>query len=144
MGDIVVQRTRCTADSIFGMMFFDGFTCFTLEPLVSAGETTVIPAGRYQVISDTTGIEVMNVNKFYKIPRVIWSTNEIRIHIGNTLKDTKGCLLVGTVADVKNDQILHSTAAYTLFNPKFQAAIAKGNVYIRYFPVPSPVSGRLA
>lgn len=53
----------------------------------------------------------------------------IRIHIGNTLRDTRGCILIGT--DFSQDGILNSRAAYIEFM-KFASRINKIIFYGSY------------
>lgn len=53
----------------------------------------------------------------------------IRIHIGNTVKDTRGCILIGT--DFSQDGIVNSRAAYIEFM-KFASRINKIVVYGSY------------
>lgn len=53
----------------------------------------------------------------------------IRIHIGNTVKDTRGCVLIGT--EISQDGIINSRAAYVGFM-KFASKINKIVVYESY------------
>lgn len=53
----------------------------------------------------------------------------IRIHIGNTVRDTRGCVLIGT--DFSQDGIVNSRAAYIEFM-KFASRINKIVVYEPY------------
>lgn len=104
--DIIVRRFVSDRDSTLSEIRVDDrFICFGLEDEHRAdkipGETR-IPQGRYQVRLRTFGgfhkryqnifpgfhkgmLEVMDVPGF----------TDILIHIGNTDKDTAGCLLVG-------------------------------------------------
>ena len=88
-------RKTFTDQSTIGELSVDGaFECFTLEdpvrPVKIKGETA-IPAGTYEVA-------VTFSNKFQKfLPLLLNVPNfeGIRIHTGNTPKDTLGCILVG-------------------------------------------------
>ena len=71
--------------------------CHTLEPRWRSPEAkkvrgrTAIPAGRYPVV-------ITRSPKFKQwLPLLLHVPNfeAIRIHAGNTVKDTKGCILVG-------------------------------------------------
>lgn len=53
----------------------------------------------------------------------------IRIHIGNTVKDTRGCILIGT--DFSHDGIVNSRSAYVEFM-KLASRINKIVVYEPY------------
>ena len=101
------------------------FLCFTLEDTYReekiAGETR-IPAGKYKIKLRTYGshhnrykvkfpefhvgmLEIMNVPDF----------TDILIHIGNKIKDTEGCLIVGSMSatNIFNEGMLgDSTSAY--------------------------------
>jgi len=90
-----VVREEFTKNSTIGSLYIDGtFFCYTLEDVVRAekiyGETA-IPYGEYRVILSYS-------NRFKKIlPEVLNVPNYsgVRIHAGNTKKDTHGCPLVG-------------------------------------------------
>jgi hypothetical protein len=98
------------------------FVCFVLEDGFRAEKVkaeTRIPPGVYKVEKRTVGgfyeqykarfkhpfsVQVMNVPNF----------ENILIHIGNTIYDTAGCLLVGLgVAYNGNFEVNQSTAAYS-------------------------------
>jgi hypothetical protein len=50
----------------------------------------------------------------------------ILIHIGNTDKDTAGCILVGQQANAESNMISQSTAAYKEFYPLIADALEMG------------------
>ncbi len=88
-------RKVFTDQSTIGELFVNGaFECFTLEDKVrpvKIKRETAIPAGTYEVA-------VTFSNKFQKfLPLLLDVPNfdGIRIHTGNTAKDTLGCILVG-------------------------------------------------
>lgn len=92
--------------------------CFTLEhPWVDAdgnglGDRNVsrVPAGTYRCTRDMHGKS--DPKKAYEV----WELNavpgrsEVHIHIGNSVKDTLGCILVGEV--VNADRLEHSRDAF--------------------------------
>lgn len=139
--ELLVNRTTRTAQSTISQFSIVGgtFKCFSLEPtdrgLTSemplgeilakkvAGETAM-PTGRYEMdwyYSPDHGIwlpRILNVPGF----------EDDEIHIGNTAKDTRGCLVLGTEA--ASDDVLNSKVAINEFYPLFKAAIAKEKVFI--------------
>ena len=90
-----VIREPSTAAATPGLLLIDGvFVCWTLEDVVREvkipGETA-IPAGRYDVRLSLS-------QRFQKVlPEVLAvpGFTGIRIHAGNTVEDTSGCVLVG-------------------------------------------------
>lgn len=83
------------------------FFCHTLEDIVRpAGEAkvpgeTAIPAGQYQVELTVSGAAVRGrlwtPNHDFKLPQIlnVPGFEGVRIHAGNTDRDTEGCVLVG-------------------------------------------------
>lgn len=104
----LVRYTR-TETAVLGSLYLNGaFICYTLENAAKA-----IPCGMYTVQNSKS-------TKFKReLPLVYNSTTVkasrgIRIHRGNTFKDSQGCVLVGMGRDVKQDFITDSTLAETM------------------------------
>jgi len=94
---ITIKRTFKGSDYTIGKMYLDGhYLCDTLEDTVRPEGTkiagqTAIPAGTYKCKKTWSPRfkkvlpEILNVPNF----------SGVRIHTGNTAKDTEGCILVG-------------------------------------------------
>lgn len=84
----LIRETR-TGNAILGRLYYNGgFICWTLE---NAGKA--IPAGLYSIknsISPKFKRELPLVHNA-KVP----ASRGIRIHVGNSVKDSSGCVLVG-------------------------------------------------
>lgn len=84
---LIRLRSNSKLDSIQGELFVNGlFFCHTIERF-----TTRIPTGRYPLI-------VSYSPRFKCMLPLVSSVKGrigIRIHSGNTSKDSKGCILVG-------------------------------------------------
>lgn len=96
--EIRVVRIASKDTYVIGKLFINGvFFCHTLEPSVSASRPKgCIPVGSYR-------LEVTWSPKFKTdLPLLLGVPNfeGIRIHSGNTYKDTEGCLLVGDNLEV--------------------------------------------
>ena len=110
--EIVLQRLVATPNATVGELFINGeHECFTLEDMVRpdgikiAGETA-IPAGRYKVALTWS----RRFNQVMPLLLNVAGFVGIRIHWGNTAKDTDGCILVGT--DRSLNAVVHSRVAY--------------------------------
>lgn len=141
--NLLVQRYKSTPNATLGKLFIDGvFECYTLEDEFRAvkvrGETR-IPAGRYKLALRTEGETHSKYSQRFpdihkgmlhvtNVPGFQW----ILIHIGNTEKDTDGCLLVGEGRNEEQMTLERSTVAYRKMYPKVASAITMGDVYITY------------
>jgi hypothetical protein len=117
-----------------GKLFLNGqFECYTVEDtdrrLESAGcsakvyAKTCIPRGVYDVTISMSNrfkrflIEVLDVTCF----------KGIRIHSGNSSKDTEGCIIVGaTNTKDDDDWVGGSRVAYEALHKKVKEALSKG------------------
>lgn len=126
--NLKVIRKEFTDKSTIGELFVDGkFECYTLEDKVrpiKIKHQTAIPAGIYEVI-------INNSERFHRqMPLLLNVPNfdGIRIHSGNTDKDTSGCILVGQTKS--KDFIGNSRYTFTNLFAKMQAAIKNERIFI--------------
>ena len=139
--------------STLGALFIDNeFECYTLEDAyrdVKVKHETRIPSGTYDILLRNEG----GMNERYKNHvsnkirsmhnGMLWLQNVpnfkyIYIHIGNYIKDTSGCILVGKGYDTlyANSNITHSTDAYIPLYRKVTTAMYNGeDVKIRILDV---------
>ena len=127
---VEVKRFEFATNYTVGKLYIDGdYICYVLEDAVRQVEgqpvsqwkiqdETAIPRGTYKMIMSMS-------NRFKKVlPELldVPGFSGIRIHTGNSDKNTSGCLLLGTNrAGV--DWISGSTAAFILFMNKIKWAI---------------------
>jgi hypothetical protein len=124
--ELRVVRHYYAPDCTIGRMLVDGqFECYTLEDGIRtnkvAGETA-IPEGRYPV-------KITYSNAFRReLPLVegVRNFTGIRIHSGNSKKDTLGCILVGQSWTPGADVIGASVRAMQALLPKIRAALGAG------------------
>lgn len=94
--EIKIAREAAQANAVFGVLSLDGAPwCFTLER-----EDVMIPVGRYRIALTASGrAERMELWSPFppSLPEILAVPDRtgIRIHSGNTIDDTAGCLLVG-------------------------------------------------
>ena len=100
-----IKLVRKTGNAKFteGRMYIDDvFECFTVEDAVRTVKVqneTAIPKGVYKVIMSMS-------TRFKRImPEVldVPGFTGVRIHEGNSSKDTEGCVIVGSVNDRDDD-----------------------------------------
>jgi hypothetical protein len=94
MSMLTLIRDVKAGDSILGKLYFNGgIVCYTLENAAKA-----IPCCMYSVQNSKSP-------KFKRKLPLIWNakvpaSRGIRIHVGNSVKDSSGCVLVGMGRDV--------------------------------------------
>lgn len=121
-------RKEFTDHSTIGNLLIDNeFFCFTLEDAVREIKIpgqTAIPYGSYNVITNYS-------NRFKRIMPLIESVpgfDGVRIHTGNTDKNTEGCILIGYRKGV--DKISESKLAFTAFMQRLTKGLKDGKVKI--------------
>jgi len=121
-------RGKATAISVEGRLYVDDvFECFTVEDRPRDKKVygmTGIPKGIYDVIITIS-------NRFHKrLPLVLGvpGFEGIRIHSGNSSKDTEGCIIVGSINErTDDDWVGGSKIAMNRLLPKIEDAIAVGH-----------------
>jgi len=103
----LVRYTR-TEEAILGSLYLNGaFICYTLENAAKS-----IPCGMYSVQNSKSP-------KFKRELPLLFSSNVpqsrgIRIHRGNTYKDSQGCVLVGMGRSTEKSSVTESRLAETM------------------------------
>ena len=125
-------REYFTPTSCEGLIFVNGTEeCYSLEDtdrkLEEGGERiygkTAIPRGKYNVIVTYSPRFKKRLPLLENVPQF----EGIRIHVGNTSKNTEGCILVGA-SNVGNhdDFIGHSKMAFEAIMNKIEGALVNG------------------
>lgn len=131
---------NCTISSVW---IDDTFQCYGMEPVFILGKDKkprAIPAGKYNVGFRKQGLMLQKLirrnlgigqDRGTLHVQDVPGFKYILIHIGNTKKDTQGCLLTGYLAG--NERIYQSTNAYKAFYKKVANALDTGEeVTIEY------------
>lgn len=135
-------RFHDNGKATLGILKIDGkFECFTLEDEhrdKKVMSETRIPEGEYEIKLRTEGTHHIEYGK--KFPDIhagmLWLQDVpnfqfILIHIGNTEKDSAGCILVGNQA-LKSATLVDSTTAYKELYKKVSVELkAKKKVTIK-------------
>jgi hypothetical protein len=119
-----VKRLTYSDKSTIGKLFLDGeFFCHTLEDVIRPEKVygeTAIPEGTYKVKITYSPRFKRDLPLLLNVPKF----EGIRIHAGNTAKDTEGCILVGDLAG--QDIVWQSRAAFNRLFDKLKAAQSAG------------------
>lgn len=132
---VSVFRFADLKEATIGAVYVDGrFEAFSLEdqwqPVKVAGETR-IPAGTYKLkLRKFGGLHLKYAGKFPEHKGMIELENvpgftDVLIHLGNTEKDTAGCILVGDGA-ISSGEVTQSTTAYRRLYGQIANAILSG------------------
>jgi len=112
---LVLERDTFTKDTTLGKLYFNGeFLCHTLENAYKANNrnTSSIPCGLYDV-RVRTAAESGNFKYVHLLVEEVPKRSYILFHIGNTHKDTHGCILTGLGRN-GDEMITQSLKAHTL------------------------------
>lgn len=129
-----LSNQQCTMGELFDP---HGFVSYTLEDVVREvpGEPvedwkiphkTAIPAGKYRLLITYS----MRFQRELPILLNVPGFAGVRIHAGNTAKDTDGCILLGLAKDDSGCAVWHSREAMQLIQPKITEALKSGEVYL--------------
>lgn len=123
-------RVKGTAGFTEGKLYIDGvFECYTVEDADRQLETggvkvqnkTAIPKGIYKLIVSMSNRFKKNLPLLIDVP----GFEGVRIHSGNSSKDTEGCIIVGSINDKADDDwVGASKVAMARLLPKIQDALA--------------------
>lgn len=118
-----IERKTKSAVATVGRLSIDGEDAgfFTLEPPIREEKPRAIPEGVYKVIVDYSQHFECELPHVLDVP----GFEGIRIHPGNTSKDTRGCILLGKTWGGANF-IGYSRDAFNAVFQKIQAALAQG------------------
>ena len=123
-----LKRLERTEKSTIGELYVNGkFECYTLEDVERKEKVygeTAIDKGTYQVVVTYSNAFKQNMPLLLNVPKF----QGIRIHSGNTAKNTLGCILVGQTRSV--DFIGNSRLAYKSLFSKIKDAAKKEKIYI--------------
>jgi len=138
--DLLLQRKTEINNTVFGELFINGsFFCYTLEDKirdVKIKHQTCIPQGSYNIIITYSTRFKELLPLLQNVPNFIG----IRIHAGNTIEDTSGCILVGS--SIEGERLLYSKITVNRLISKLQSALKKEKVKIEV-KNPSPVKKTL-
>lgn len=128
--ELKVLRKEFSEKSTIGELYADEqFHCYTLEDKYRADETkvygeTAIPQGRYEVVINYSNHFKKNMPQLLNVP----GYEGVRIHSGNTDKDTLGCVLVGKYKE--KDRIWDCKNVYESMFQKISDSLKTGKCFI--------------
>jgi hypothetical protein len=118
---VEVKRFEFKPTYTIGKLYINGkYECYTLEDAVrdkKVQDVTAIPTGTYKLIIDASRRFKKDMPHILNVPNF----TGVRIHAGNTSKDTEGCILLGTTWS-GSDFIAQSKLAFDKFFTKLKAA----------------------
>lgn len=118
--DINILRFKTTPSATLGRLYINGiFQCITLEPPIRKSGIkiwgkTAIPEGVYKLHWMMSARFKSNMPYLLNVPRF----QGVMFHAGNTVKDTKGCILLGMSYNLET--LLNSRKACLNVFPKLQ------------------------
>lgn len=102
---------------------------YTLE--LPAGDKTGKPG--YAILAGEYKLILSQSNRFKKVLPELLSVpgrSGIRIHAGNFVSDTQGCILLGAGRNIKETSVLYSQGAMKIFMQDLQEHGSRGSITI--------------
>lgn len=128
--NLELKRFHGTEGYTAGELYIDGeLFCQTLEDEEREEKIysqTAIPMGKYEVIINYSPRFMKDLPLLINVPNFIG----VRIHSGNTAKDTEGCILLGSDSNNKDAWLGNSRKAMERFMPLLKDALKRGKVWI--------------
>lgn len=122
---LTLERVKLGEDFTVGKLLVDGkFICYTLEDKVR--EEIGVPVEQWKVMAKTAipkgtyPVTITMSNRFKtRLPLLgnVPGFTGVRIHTGNSSRDTEGCILVGAGWDGKSGWISSSAVAFAQLLP---------------------------
>ena len=109
---LILVREKASEKAVQGCLFLnDTFICYTLENAAKA-----IPTGGYNIENSKSPKFKRELPLLYS--KAVPASRGIRIHVGNTVASSSGCILVGMgrnyVKPTAEPSLLESTKAETM------------------------------
>jgi hypothetical protein len=105
---MLIRETR-VGNAIIGRLYHNGgFICWTLE-----NAETAIPAGLYSIKNSISPKFKRELPLIYN-ETTVKPSRGVRIHAGNSWKDSNACVLVGMKRDCTKETIYESKLAETM------------------------------
>ena len=105
---LTLIRDIRTETAILGRLYHNGgFVCWTLENAAKA-----IPCGMYTVQNSKSPKFKRELPLIYN--STVKASRGIRIHVGNTVSSSSGCILVGMGRSTEKSSVTESTLAETM------------------------------
>ena len=134
--DIYLKRLQKNDSGTSGFLIINGdFFCFTLELPDKGNQTKIscVPIGRYEILErkEPTTMTMRYRAKYswfnwHLCLQDVKNRSGIYLHIGNTMSDTYGCILLGQ--QINTDLFLgNSTKAFEKFYTKVTRALREGD-----------------
>lgn len=106
---LTLIRDIKTDTAILGRLYHNGgFVCYTLENAAKA-----IPTGLY-ILQNSKSPKFGRELPLVYNSTTVKASRGIRIHRGNTYKDSEGCILVGMGRSAEKSSVTESTPAETM------------------------------
>jgi len=128
--DIKIVRKIGNTNFTEGRLYINGeFECFTIEDAdrnlenggIKVQNKTAIPKGTYNITITMSN----RFKKFMPLIENVAGFSGVRIHSGNSSKDTEGCIIVGALNESMDDDFIGaSRVAMDRLYPKIKSALS--------------------